>query len=82
MNMGQTKSYKSVKPPFSDKITVKEIVNLTENGEILSSDANIAETFNDYFSNVVQNPNIARNNSMLNTDFFINPVLAAIEKYQ
>ena len=27
--------WKSVKPLFSDKITVKEIMNLTENGEIL-----------------------------------------------
>ena len=39
---------KSVKPLFSDKITVKEI-NLTENGKILSSDTVIAGTFNDYF---------------------------------
>ena len=30
--------WKSVKPLFSDKVTVKEIVNLTENGEIVSSD--------------------------------------------
>ena len=54
------KFWKSVKPLFSDKITVKEIINLTENGEILSSDTDIADTFNDYFSNVVQNLNIAR----------------------
>ena len=45
------KFWKSVKPLFSDKITVKEIINLTENGEILSSDTDIADTFNDYFSN-------------------------------
>ena len=45
--------WKSFKPYFSDKITVKEIINLTGNGKILSSDTNIADTFNDYFSNVV-----------------------------
>ena len=36
--------------------------------------------FNDYFSNVVQNFNIPRENSMLNTDLCINPVLAVAEK--
>ena len=66
---------KSVKPLFSDKITVKEIINLTGNGEILSSDTDIADTFNDYLSSVVQNLNIPRENSMLNTDLCVNPVL-------
>ena len=56
---------KSVKPLFSDKIPVKKIINLTENEEILSSDIDIADTFNDYFSsNVVQNLNIPRENFM------------------
>ena len=54
------KFWKPVKPIFSDKMTVKEIINLTENGEILISDTDIADTFNDYFSNVVQNLNIQR----------------------
>ena len=53
---------KSVKSLFSDEITVKEIIKITENGEVLSSDSDIAETFNDYFSNVVQNLNISREN--------------------
>ena len=73
---------KSVKLLFSDKITFKEIINLTENGEILSSDTDIADTFNDYFSNVVQNLNIPRENSMLNKGLCINPVLAIVEKYK
>ena len=54
------KIWKSVKPPFCDKTITKEIINLTENEEILSSDINIAKSFNDYFSNVVQNLNIFR----------------------
>ena len=57
-----------VKPLFCDKITVQKIINLTEDGKILSSDTGIANTFNDYFSNVVQNINILRENSMSNTD--------------
>ena len=44
--------------------------------------AHIADTFNDYFSNVVQNLNIPRENFMLNTDLCINPVLAVVEIYK
>ena len=73
------KFWNSVKPLFSDKITVKEIINL--NGEILSSDTDIADTFNDYFRSVVQNLNIPRENS-INTDLCINPVLEINEKYK
>ena len=74
--------WKLVKPLLSDKITIKEKINLTDNGEILSSDTDIADTFNDYFSSVVQNLNIPRENSMLNTDLCINPVLEIAEKYK
>ena len=74
--------WKSVRPLFSDKITVKEIINLTENEDILSSDKDMADMFNDYFSNVVQNLNIPRGNSVWNTNLCINPVLAVVEKYQ
>ena len=66
----------------SDKTTVKEIIHLTENGEILRTDTNIIKMFNDYLSNVVQNLNIPRENSLLNTDLWINKVLAVIEKYK
>ena len=76
------KFWNSVKPLFSDKITVKEIINLTENGDILSSDTEIADTFNDYFSSVVQSVNIPRENSVLNMDLFINPVLEVVDKYK
>ena len=82
-----TDNWKSVKPLFSDKITIKEIINLTENGEILSSDTDTADTFNDYFSNVVQNLNIPMENSqrkMLTKvkSISINPALAVVEKYK
>ena len=66
----------------SDKTTVKEIIHLTENGEILRTDTNIIKMFNDYLSNVVQNLNIPRENSLLNTDLWINKVLGVIEKYK
>ena len=74
--------WKSVKPLFSDKVTVKERINLTENEEILSSDTNIADTLSDYFNNVVQKLNIPIENSMLNTDLCISPALAVVKKYK
>ena len=52
------------------------------NEEIVSSDTDLADMFNDYFSNVVQNLNIPRQNSMLNKDLCINLVLAVVEKYR
>ena len=63
-------------------MTVKETINLTENGETVSSVTDIADKFNDFFSNVVQNLNIPKENSMLNTNLCINPVLAVVEKYK
>ena len=75
------KFWKSVKPLSSDKKTVKEIINLTENGEILSSDTDIADRFNDYFSNIVQNLIIPSKNSIFNMDLCINPALAVVRKY-
>ena len=76
------KFWKSVKPLFPDKITVKELINLTGNREILNTDTDIAEAFNDYFTSVVPNFNISRENSLWNTDLCINSVLAALEKYK
>ena len=46
------------------------------------SDTDTAVTFNDHFSNVVQNLNIPREISMLNTGISINPILAVVEKYK
>ena len=57
--------WKSATPLFSDKITVQEIIKQSENEEILSSDTEIAETFNDYFSNVIQNLNIPSESALL-----------------
>ena len=60
------KFWNSVKPLFSDKITVKEI-NLTENIPHSYLSHRCSCTFNDYISNVVQNLSIPRENSILLT---------------
>ena len=46
---------KTVKPLFSDKISHKETINLAVNDTVLSDDQVVADTFNNYFNNIVKN---------------------------
>ena len=48
------KFWKTVKPLFSDKISHKDIISLTEYGKTIIEDLPIAEIFNNYFSNVIE----------------------------
>ena len=79
--------WKTVKSLFSDKISCKETINLVKNDLILSDDQVVAETFNNYFRNIVKNlltvtnksfPKEKTNGSNLN---ILDPVEAAILKY-
>ena len=49
------KIWKTVKPLFSVKISHKETINLAVNETILSDDQVVADTFNNYFNNIVKN---------------------------
>ena len=51
--------WKAVKPLLSDKIVSTEKIALTENEEIMNTDNDTAETFNNVFSNIVSNLNIS-----------------------
>ena len=48
------KFWKIVKPPLSDKIFHKDIISLTEDGNTITEDLQIAKLFNNYFSNVIR----------------------------
>ena len=48
------KFWQTVKPLFSNKLPHKETINLSENGQILNNDKEIAITFNNYFSNIIK----------------------------
>ena len=48
------KFWKTVKPLFSDKISHKGIISLTEDGKTITEDLPIAEIFNNYFSTVIR----------------------------
>ena len=51
--------WKIVKPFLTNKLTHKEKIKLSENGEILKTDMETAKILNTFFSNVVQNLNIS-----------------------
>ena len=43
-----------MKPFFSEKNSKNEKINLVEGAKIISNDVEVAETFNNYFSDVVE----------------------------
>ena len=52
------KFWKTIKPVFTERSVSTENNTLIEGEEIINNDQEIAETFNDFFSSVVQNMNI------------------------
>ena len=58
-------------------------ITLLENWDILSEEAKFADTFNEFFSNVVKEINIEKDDNLL-TDVIeeTDPVLKAIKKYK
>ena len=65
-------------PKKSSKITVVD-----KKGNTLSEDEKIADTFNNFFSNIIKNLNISINSEVLEDVSMIqDPIIAAIEKYK
>ena len=54
------KFWNRISPLFSNKIKSKEKIPLVENDEIISSDIEVAKTFQNFFSSIVKNLNIQR----------------------
>ena len=72
-----------VKPLFSEKLTVNENITLVDNNNIISSDIEIAEKLNTFFSNVVKELNIKVKDDLLCDASNLNdPVERAIQKYK
>ena len=67
--------------PFFQTIKSKEKITLVENGEIISSDIEVAKTFQNFSSSIVKNLNIQRDETRLSKTTQENPVLACIEKF-
>ena len=77
------KFWKIVKPLFSEKVNTNENITLVENNNIISSEIEIAEKLNAFFSNIVKELNIKVKVDLLCDVSDINdPVERAIQKYK
>ena len=77
------KFWKIVKPLFSEKVNKNENITLVENNNIISSEIEIAEKLNAFFSNIVKELNIKVKEDLLYDVSDINdPVERAIQKYK
>ena len=75
--------WKIVKPLFSEKVNTNETITLVENNNIISSEIEIAEKLNAFFSNIVKELNIKVKEDLLCDVSDINdPVERAIQKYK
>ena len=73
--------WKRIAPLFSNKIKSKKNITLLENDEIISSDIEVAKTFQNFFSSIVKNLNIQRDEIHLSKTTQENPVLECTEKF-
>ena len=75
--------WKTIKPIFSKKCTMKEKMALVKNDEIISDCQPVAELFNKCFANIVIELNLVIDNEFLvNVDHIGDPVQKAIGKYK
>ena len=56
LNLITDKKYfwKTIKPLFSEKISHKDIISLTEDRKTITEDLQVAEIFNNYFINIIR----------------------------
>ena len=73
--------WRNIASLFSNKIRSKERTTLTENENIISNDRKVAETFQEFFSNVVKNLNISwKPRNLISGTSQTDPVLQSIDK--
>ena len=72
-----------MKPLFSDKGGIRDKIVLVENGELVSGDVEVAETFNAYFSNSNETLGITENKLLLNPVCMSDPIVTkCIKKFE
>ena len=55
------KFWKTVRPPFDNKVKTSQKINLTEKNVLVISDVEIGKTFKEYFDEIVPKINIIQN---------------------
>ena len=77
------KFWKTVKPLFSEKVLSTDSITIVENDTICTNDSNVAQIFNEFFSNAVINLNIVANSDVINDNVDdLDPIKRAIVKYE
>ena len=77
------KFWKTVKPLFTDKVQTSSSITLVENEKIITNDSEIAEIFNEFFTNITKTMDIAPGECILvPTNQLLDPVEIAVEKYK
>ena len=75
--------WKTIKPSFSDKIVTRDRIHLTENGEVVKTELETAETLNNFFGNVIKNQMIPKYSEYdPSIDRVENRTIRAILKYR
>ena len=75
--------WKTIKPSFSDKIVTRDRIHLTENGEVVKTELETAETLNNFFGNVIKNQMIPKYSEYdPSIDRVENRAIRAILKYR
>ncbi len=73
----------TVQPLLSDKDLQGSKITLIKNGEIISEDEEVAQTFSSFFENAVKSLDITGNQYLLTeTEGIVDPVDAAIKKFE
>ena len=77
------KFWRTLKPFFSEKGKKQQKITLVKDNDIISEDAQVAETLNSFFENAVKSLNIKENEYLINpTGNKDNPIDNAIEKFE
>ena len=75
------KFWQTVKPFLSEKLKSREKITLVEKEELVSSESDVAQCFNLFFSNIVKNLDIPKYvvRDMLHLNLKNHPILMAIQ---
>ena len=74
---------RTVKPLFTDKVQTSLRITLVENENIITNDSEIAEIFNEFFTNISKTMDIAPGEcTLVPTEHLLDPVEIAVEKHK
>ena len=77
------KFWRTVKPLFTDKVQTSSSITLVENEKLITNDNEIAEIFNEFFTNITKTIDIAPSEcTVVPTDHLLDPVEIAVEKFK